>query len=62
MLDKFMHCTGNVLANTRPHHLHWGDQEMETAISCKKDKQVAGTIDMVGKSICLVVFVCAAVK
>ena len=26
------HCTGNVLTNTRPQQLCWGDQEMENAI------------------------------
>ena len=29
-------CAGRVLANTRPHHLCWGDEEMAIAISCKK--------------------------
>ena len=33
-LDKVTHCVGHILANTRPHHLHWGDQEMGTVISC----------------------------
>ena len=28
------------MANTRPHQLHWGDQEMGTAISCTERSQV----------------------
>ena len=51
MLDKFMNCAGQILANTRLHHLHWDDHEMKTGIPCKKDNQVAGIIDIVGKSI-----------
>ena len=31
-----------MLANTRPHQLHWGDREMGTAISCTECSQVAG--------------------
>ena len=31
---KVSHCAGCILANTRPHQLYWGDQEMGTAISC----------------------------
>ena len=30
MLRKVTHCTGCVLANTRPHQLCWGDREMGT--------------------------------
>ena len=44
MLRKVTRCTGHVLANTRPHQLHWGDQEMGTAISCTECSQVAGLI------------------
>ena len=33
-LDKVTHCAGRILADTRPHHLHWGEQEMGTVISC----------------------------
>ena len=33
MLRKVIHYAGRVSANTRPHQLRWGDQEMETAIS-----------------------------
>ena len=36
MLRQVIHCAGLVLANTRPHQLHWGDMEMGTAISCTK--------------------------
>ena len=36
MLHKGTHCTGHVLADTRPYQLHWGDGEVETAISCRK--------------------------
>ena len=32
MLCKVTHCTGRVLANTRPHQLLWSDWEMETVI------------------------------
>ena len=42
MLCKVTHCTGHVSANTSPHQLRWGDQEMRTAISCTKCSQVAG--------------------
>ena len=28
MLYKVIHCAGHILANTRPHQLHWGDREM----------------------------------
>ena len=28
MLCKVTHCAGRVSANTRPHQLQWGDQEM----------------------------------
>ena len=31
MLRKVTHCAGHVSANTRPHQLRWGDQEMGTA-------------------------------
>ena len=31
-----------ISANTRPYHLHWGDQEVGNVRSCKKDSQVAG--------------------
>ena len=48
MLCKVTHCTGRVLANTRPHQLRWGDREMGTAISCIKCSQVAGLIQKVG--------------
>ena len=34
MLCKVTHCTGCILANTRPHQLCWSDQEMGTAIPC----------------------------
>ena len=44
MLHKVTHCAGRVSANTRPHQLRWGDQEMGTAISCTKCSQVAGLI------------------
>ena len=27
MLPKVTQCTGYTLANTRPHQIHWGDQE-----------------------------------
>ena len=44
MLCKVTHCAGRVSANTRPHQLHWGDQEMGTATSCIESSQVAGLI------------------
>ena len=28
-------------ANTRPHQLHWGDQEIATAIACTECSQIA---------------------
>ena len=42
MSHKVTHCVGCVSANTRPHQLHWGDQEMGTAFSRKKCSQMAG--------------------
>ena len=36
MLCKVTHCVGHVAANTRPHQQHWGNEEMEAVISCKK--------------------------
>ena len=30
-------------------HLHWGEQKMETAISCTKYSQVAGLVHMLGQ-------------
>ena len=33
-LDKVTHCAGPILVNTRPHQLHWGEQEMGTVVSC----------------------------
>ena len=36
--------------NTKLHQLCWGDQEMETAISCTECSQVAGLIQMTGRS------------
>ena len=44
MFRKVTHCAGRGSANTRPHQLRWGDQEMGTAISCTKCSQVAGLI------------------
>ena len=41
MLCKVNYCTTHILANTRPHHLHWDDEEMEVDISCTKNSQVA---------------------
>ena len=49
MLCKVTHCAGCILANTRPHQLHWGDQEMGTAISWS---QVAGHIHTNIASLC----------
>ena len=45
-------CAGQISANTRPHHLHWGDWEMGTAtcISFTKCSQVAGLVHTVGTS------------
>ena len=40
MLYKVTNCAGHVLANTRPHQLHWGDWEMGTVISCIECSQV----------------------
>ena len=45
MLDSVIHCTQCISANTRPHQLWWVDQKTHgTAISHKKDSQVAGLI------------------
>ena len=44
MLYRATHCTGYILANTRPHQLHQADHVMGTALSCKKDSQVTGHI------------------
>ena len=41
MLCKDTNYTENVSANTRPHQLHRGDEEMGTAISCTKCGRVA---------------------
>ena len=50
MLCKVTHCAGRVLANTNPHHLCCGDQEMGTAISCTKCSQMAGLSQKVSRS------------
>ena len=42
MLHKVTHCTGRVLADTRPYQLHWGDGETETAISCRNALSTLG--------------------
>ena len=47
MLYKVTHCAGYISVNTRPHQLHWGDQEMGTAISCIECSQIAGLIQKV---------------
>ena len=44
MFCKVIHRTGRVSANTRPHQLHWGNQEMGTAISCIECSQMAGIV------------------
>ena len=44
MLYKVTHFAGRILANTRPHQLCCGDQEMRTAISCMQCTQMAGPI------------------
>ena len=46
MLCKVTHCAGCILANTRPHQLHWGDWEVggTATISCIECSQVAGLI------------------
>ena len=44
MLCKVIHCAGRISANTRPHQVRWGNQEMGTAMSCTKCSQVAGLI------------------
>ena len=43
-------CAGLGSANTRPHQLCWGDQEVGTAISPTKCSQVAGFIHTTGRS------------
>ena len=40
---------GCISVNTRPLRLQWGDQEMETAISCTECSHVAGLIQKVGR-------------
>ena len=73
MLCKVTHCTGHVLANTRPHQLCWGDWEIGTATSCTECSQVAGLIHMTCKhirnmvyniysclSVCLSVYNCSS--
>ena len=47
LLFKVAHCAGCISDNTRPQQLHWGDQDMETAISCIECSQVAGLIQNV---------------
>ena len=43
MLYKVIHCTGHILANTRPHRLHWGDQVTgRWELLSLKGSQVAG--------------------
>ena len=61
LLYKVTHCAGQVLANTTPHQLHWGDWEMGTAISCAKCSQVAGVIRTVGGNISKMASIPAAV-
>ena len=46
MFYKVTHYAGCVSANTRPHQLCWGDQEVGTAISCTKCSQ-----SLAGKSV-----------
>ena len=62
MLDKFTDCTGQILVNTRVHHLHWDDHEMKTGIPCKKGNKAAAIIDIVGKSISKLVSLCMRFK
>ena len=38
---RVTHCAGHLSANARPHQLHWGDREMESAFSCTEYCQVA---------------------
>ena len=49
MLSKVAHCTGCILANTRPNDLRWGDRQMGTAISWREYNQVASLIQKVGR-------------
>ena len=51
MLCKVTCCIGNLLANTRPYQLRWGDLEMgnATCISCTECSQVVGLIQKVGR-------------
>ena len=52
MLCKVTHCAGHVSANTKPHQLRWGDQEMGTAISYTECSQVAVLIQKSPKTPC----------
>ena len=61
MLCKVTHCTGHILANTRPHQLHWGDWEMGTVISCTECSQVAGLIHTAGHKLNMAM-ICLAVR
>ena len=61
MSCKVTHCTRHVSANTRPHQLHWGDQEMGTAVLCMKCSQVAGLIQKVSRCFSKAPSICAAV-
>ena len=49
MLCKVTYCAGCVSANTKPHQLCWGDQEMGTATSCAEYSQATGLIQKIGR-------------
>jgi len=44
MVYNVTHCTGQTSANTKPHLLHWVDQDFGTAIPCIEYTQMAGLI------------------
>ena len=54
MLYKVTHCVQCFLTN-KTHQLCWVDQEIGTAILCKKGSQVAGLINVVDNSISKIV-------
>ena len=61
MLRKVAHCEECISANTRPHQPHWGDREMETAISCTECSQVAGLIQKSVETPCKALSLSAAI-
>ena len=61
MLCKVAYLAGRILANARPHQLHWGDQKMWTAISYTECSQMVGLICKASRDSSKAQSLCAAV-